>query len=245
MFLRAIRRVLPDNGSASHAWIAPNADIRYAKISFERAYFIGENSKISGELRLGNATTIGRSNHIFGDVTIGRYCQLAPCVGIYATNHPLTHASTYVNSHLFAGRLKQWQEAKPVVIGNDVWIGHGAVILAGVTIGDGSIIGAGSVVTKDVPGFTIAVGNPVRVLRERFPTEVALALGKLKWWNLSERQLAELEELFHIDLSAEPEKGLQYIAAFTTREGLREKETVPAVVRQVLSGYPVIGQGSN
>ena len=59
-----------------------------------------------------------------------------------------------------------WDNRGDIVIGNDVWIGYEAVILAGVTVGDGSVIGAGSVVTKDVPGGVVAAGNPCRVLRE-------------------------------------------------------------------------------
>lgn len=238
--LRIARRLVSRKNVTWRGRIAPSADIRHANISVENTYFIGENSKISGRLSLGNGSTIGRSNHIFGDVTIGRYCQLAPCVGIYATNHPITHASTYVNSRLFAGRLKQWQEDNRVVIGNDVWIGHGAVILAGVTIGNGSIIGAGAVVTKPVPDFTVAVGNPARIARERFPLNVSSALAELAWWNLSEDQLAELEELFHIDLARDPEEGLRCISVFLARHPKSQSVSEGASHRKPAPAYDVV-----
>ncbi len=72
---------------------------------------------------------------------------------------------------------------KPVVIGNDVWIGHGAFILPGITIGDGAIIGAHSTVTKDVPPYSIVVGNPARIVKYRFPDEIIRRFLQLKWWN--------------------------------------------------------------
>lgn len=90
------------------------------------------------------------------DVYIGDRVMIAPNVTITATGHPVHPAL----------RLCGGQFSFPVHIGNDVWIGAGAVILPGVRIGDGSVIGAGSVVTKDVPSMSVAVGSPARVLRE-------------------------------------------------------------------------------
>ena len=62
-------------------------------------------------------------------------------------------------------RAQGWESAKPINIGNNVWVGSGAIILGGVTIGDGSVIGAGAVVTRDVPARSVAVGNPARVIK--------------------------------------------------------------------------------
>ena len=69
-----------------------------------------------------------------------------------------------------------------VVIGNDVWIGHGAQIMAGVNIGDGAVIGAGSIVTRDVPPYTVVGGAPARVLRQRFTDNQIKELLRLRWW---------------------------------------------------------------
>lgn len=87
-------------------------------------------------------------------VSIGPRTLIAPNVQIYTASHPLDHT------------LRRTLElGKPVTIGQDVWIGGGSIILPGVTIGDRCIIGAGSVVTKDIPSDSVAVGNPCRVIR--------------------------------------------------------------------------------
>lgn len=89
-------------------------------------------------------------------VRIGDNVFIAPNVGIYTAGHPLDVAQ----------RNQGLEYARPVTIGNNVWIGAGVSILPGVTIGDGVVIGAGSVVTKDIPAGMLAVGNPCRVVRE-------------------------------------------------------------------------------
>ena len=76
-----------------------------------------------------------------------------------------------------------WDNKGDIVIGNDVWIGYEAVILAGVTIGDGAIIGTRAVVTKDVPPYTIVGGVPARMIRKRFSDEDVKTLQEMKWWD--------------------------------------------------------------
>ncbi len=76
-----------------------------------------------------------------------------------------------------------WDHRGDIVIGNDVWIGYEAVVLSGVTIGDGAIVAARSVVTKDVPPYTIVGGVPARPIRKRFGQETIGALLELKWWD--------------------------------------------------------------
>lgn len=88
-------------------------------------------------------------------VSIGSHVFLAPNVGIYTAGHPLD-AET---------RDAALEYAKPITIGDSVWIGGGAKVLPGVTIGSGCVIGAGSVVNKDIPPHTLAVGNPCKVIR--------------------------------------------------------------------------------
>jgi len=78
---------------------------------------------------------------------------------------------------------------KTTSIGNDVWIGHGAFILPGVTVGDGAVIAAMSVVTKDVPPYSIVAGSPAKVIRYRFEQEQITELIKLKWWQFAPWQL--------------------------------------------------------
>lgn len=91
-----------------------------------------------------------------GGVKIGDNVMFAPNVSLYTVGHPL-HPEL---------RLAGWEQAKPILIGNNVWVGGNAIILGGVTIGDNVVIGAGSVVSKDIPANSLAVGNPCRVIRE-------------------------------------------------------------------------------
>jgi acetyltransferase-like isoleucine patch superfamily enzyme len=84
------------------------------------------------------------------------------------------HHFTYRASHYFDGQDDEsaffdWRRSRPVVIGHDVWIGHGAIVLAGRRIGNGAVVGAGSVVTKGLPAYTIVAGNPAKPIRRRFP----------------------------------------------------------------------------
>lgn len=88
-------------------------------------------------------------------ITIGRDVQIGPNVQLLTPTHP-------VDPEL---RREKYEAAKPIVIGDNVWLGGGAIVLAGVSIGNNSVIGAGAVVTKDVPENVVAVGNPARVIR--------------------------------------------------------------------------------
>ncbi|WP_026691606.1 sugar O-acetyltransferase [Alteribacter aurantiacus] len=89
-------------------------------------------------------------------VTIGKQCMLAPGVHIYTASHPLD----------VKGRYSGQEFGKPVTIGDNVWIGGGAIINPGVTIGDNAVIASGAVVTKDVPPNTVVGGNPARIIKE-------------------------------------------------------------------------------
>ncbi|MGW0562733.1 sugar O-acetyltransferase [Streptomyces sp. NPDC003016] len=88
-------------------------------------------------------------------ITIGRDCQIGPNVQLLTPTHPVDPEP----------RRDKLEAAEPIVVGDNVWLGGGAIVLAGVTVGDNSVIGAGAVVTKDVPANVVAVGNPARVVR--------------------------------------------------------------------------------
>lgn len=88
-------------------------------------------------------------------IVIGEDCQLGPHVQLLTPTHPLEPEP----------RRDKLEAARPITVGDNVWIGGGAIVLPGVTIGDNSVIGAGAVVTKDVPANVVAVGNPARVVR--------------------------------------------------------------------------------
>ncbi|WP_026252450.1 sugar O-acetyltransferase [Streptomyces sp. PsTaAH-124] len=88
-------------------------------------------------------------------ITIGDDCQIGPHVQLLTPTHPLEPGP----------RRDKLEAARPITVGDNVWLGGGVIVLPGVTIGDNSVIGAGAVVTKDVPANTVAVGNPARVVR--------------------------------------------------------------------------------
>lgn len=137
---------------------------------------------------------------INGDrLIIGKFCSIA-CGAKFlfnSANHSLTSLSTYPFPIFFeewglerAQVTRAWDHKGDIVIGNDVWIGYEAVILAGVTIGDGAIIGTRAVVTKDVPPYTIVGGVPAEPIRKRFPGDTIAALLALRWWDWPEERIA-------------------------------------------------------
>ena len=131
---------------------------------------------------------------------IGKFCSIA-CGAKFlfnSANHTLSSLSTYPFPLFFEewGLEKRnvaasWDNKGDIVIGNDVWIGYEAVIMAGVTIGDGAIIGARAVVTKDVPPYTVAGGIPAKPIKKRYPEETIAALSELKWWDWPEERIAQ------------------------------------------------------
>src|ERR1700676_467225 len=114
--------------------------------------------------------------------TIGKFCSIAAMTRINPGNHPMHRASqahfTYRASAYFPGEpddteFFEWRREHHVRMAHDVWIGHGAVVLPGRSIGTGAVIAAGTIVTKDVPAYTIVAGNPARTIKRRFPEAVA------------------------------------------------------------------------
>ena len=131
---------------------------------------------------------------------IGKFCSIA-CGAKFlfnSANHTLTSLSTYPFPLFFEewelekkNVTEAWDNKGDIIIGNDVWIGYEAVILAGVTIGDGAIIGTHAVVTKDVPPYTIVGGVPAKPIRKRFDDETIAQLLRSKWWDWSEEKIAQ------------------------------------------------------
>lgn len=130
---------------------------------------------------------------------IGKFCQIGAGVEFVmnGANHQMNAVSTYP-FYIFGS----WDQSAPskedlplkgdTVVGNDVWIGQNSTILPGVHIGDGAIIGLNSVVTRDVPPYTIVAGNPAKTVRKRFDDELIDLLLKLKWWDKSVEEINAL-----------------------------------------------------
>jgi maltose O-acetyltransferase len=127
---------------------------------------IGEDVVIRPPLMmdLGYQTSIGRGTFInagavildVARVVIGEACQIGPNVQILTPTHPLEPEP----------RRAGWEAAEPITIGDNVWLGGGAIVLPGVKVGDDAVVGAGAVVTKDLPPGVVAAGNPARIVRE-------------------------------------------------------------------------------
>ncbi|MHB2206740.1 CatB-related O-acetyltransferase [Methylobacterium sp. CM6257] len=135
-------------------------------------------------------------------LTIGRYCSIADKVEILlGGDHRLDWVSTYP----FAAMRGLFPEARApedyhasrgdVVIGHDVWLGSGCMILSGVTVGHGAVVAARAVVTRDVPAYAVVAGNPARVVRYRFDAATADALVDAAWWDLPHEAVMRLVPL--------------------------------------------------
>ena len=131
---------------------------------------------------------------------IGKFCSIA-CGAKFlmrSANHSLASLSTYPFPLFFEewelekkDVAKSWDNKGDIIIGNDVWIGYEAVILAGVTIGNGAIIGARAVVTKDVPPYTIVGGVPAKPIKKRFDNKTISELLDIQWWNWPDETIAQ------------------------------------------------------
>jgi len=150
---------------------------------------VGARTKVA-ECSFGDYSYVVNDSDIIY-TTIGKFCSIAAHTRINPGNHPLqrvalshfTYRSSSYDMGPDDGEFFNWRRSFRCVMGNDVWIGHGAIILPGVKLGNGAAVGAGAVVTKDVPPFAIVVGNPGRVLRYRFSPEIIAALERISWWD--------------------------------------------------------------
>lgn len=162
---------------------------------------MGEYSRLKPYAELRNSFldnySIISSFSIINAAEIGRFCSIGPGVfiGLWEHNRWVsTHA--FCLSELCGGFVKGFRnyelDTVRVKIGNDVWIGAGAIILKGVEVGDGAIVGAGSVVTKDVEPYAIVVGNPPRLLRYRFDKEDIKFLLNEQWWRYDRGMIQDM-----------------------------------------------------
>jgi len=170
--------------------------------------------KIPPDSKLGKNTIIGLGTNINGPafiasrknapVKIGKYCAIAYGLRIRPRNHYTGYANL---QDKFQSRyqLPKLDSIKgPVIIGNNVWIGDNVLILSGVTVGDGVVLGAGSIVTRDIPPYSIAVGNPARVIKKRFSDKIIEQLLRIEWWDWPEDKIRRNKQFFSTDFSKEP-----------------------------------------
>lgn len=163
-------------------------------------------------------STFGDYSYLAGDATviyseIGKFCSVASYVCINPGNHPMhrvtQHHSTYRRVQYGFdiaddAAFFDWRRADRCVIGHDVWIGHGAIVVAGVNVRTGAVIGAGAVVTKDVEPYAIVAGAPARPIRKRFSDDVIEKLFRIAWWDWDRPTLeARFNDFLNLDLFLE------------------------------------------
>ena len=177
-------------------WLHPTAIVRASRLGVWT--MVGERCEVVGSELLDYAYLM-REVEVF-NADIGKFANIASHVRINPTNHPMWRASlhhfTYRSRSHFMGddddpAVLDWRLRHRVTIGPDVWIGHGAILLPGVTVGTGAVIGSGAVVTKPVPDYAVAAGNPARLLRRRVGGEVEAALKRIAWWDWPRERLIE------------------------------------------------------
>jgi acetyltransferase-like isoleucine patch superfamily enzyme len=166
---------------------------------FEGPLYVQGNAIYGSRLNVGAFCSIADAK--LGNVSFGRYCAVAGNVAIGMHEHPTDWLTISRISHV--PEMHDWQNilsrsvpersnfkgtpfsrsSPETEIGNDVWIGYGAYIRAGVKIGNGAIIAAHSVVTKDVPAYSIAAGVPAKVVKMRFSNEIIDLSERVQWWS--------------------------------------------------------------
>lgn len=166
---------------------------------------------IMSDVRVGRYTYISRGA-VISCTDIGRCCSIGPNLwcgwGIHPTDGISTSPMFYSTKRQNGITLSQEnkiEERKPIVIGNDVFIGSNVTILDGVTIGDGAVIGAGAIVSKNIPPYAIAVGNPIKIIRYRMSEKQIAAMQRIQWWKFEGEQLKDVESMF-FDIDAFIEK---------------------------------------
>lgn len=190
-----------------HAW----ANIRSS--AFGPWTMVGPRTDVIETTMAAFSYVVNDSNIIYTD--IGKFCSIAAHVRINPGNHPTWRASQHHFQYRAANyRLGEdedgffdWRRENKVTIGHDVWIGHGAILLAGVTVGNGSVIGAGAVVSKDVEPYSIVGGVPAKLIRPRFEPGIADALEALAWWDWPHDKIkTALDDFRTLDVAAFIEK---------------------------------------
>ncbi len=176
--------------------IDPSVRLRECKIGRQCEVLTNSTMEYS---TLGDFSYIGEYCTV-ADARVGKFVAIANHVRIGAPNHPMArpsqHRITYCPEYYSAGAARDRdffsrRRGDSVIIGNDVWMGHGAIILPGVTIGDGAVVAAGAVVSKDVEPFQIVGGVPAKTIRSRFSPEVGRQLQLIAWWDWPLDQIIE------------------------------------------------------
>lgn len=181
--------------------------IRKSRLSAIRNSIIHSTSKIGAGSTVYDSI-FNRESYCGYDCTfvnceVGSFCSIANLVTVGGAAHPLHFVSTspVFLSHKDSVKHKyaahNFLPNARTCIGNDVWIGERVLIRQGVNIGHGAVIGMGAVVTRDVPPYAVVGGNPARIIKYRFQSEIISSLLEIKWWDYDSSQLKEFGGYFN------------------------------------------------
>jgi virginiamycin A acetyltransferase len=172
---------------------------------------VNEGSRVSearcyGDISLGRFVTITGPgtviNSIKEEIHIGNFSSIGQNVCIVDFNHSFERVtSSFINNKIFKEKIRDEVVTKgPVLLEEDVWIGSNSVIMPGVKIGRGSVIGAGSVVTRNIPKYSIAYGNPAVVISKRFDNDKIELLENLQWWDWNIKKIQKYKAFFKLNI---------------------------------------------
>jgi virginiamycin A acetyltransferase len=163
---------------------------------------IARGSFVSSETTIGRYTRINAISHI-GPCSIGSFCAIGGRLIVRSSDHYYSYLNMqdFFQSTVLKSKVKVAGKVKGKVrIGHGVWIGDSVMVLSGVSIGNGAVIGAGSIVTKAIPPYSVAVGNPARIIKYRFKKEVIDMIEQSKWWQWDMEKLKRNKFLFEENL---------------------------------------------
>jgi phosphonate metabolism protein (transferase hexapeptide repeat family) len=153
---------------------------------------------VMAECELGDYSYVERGAEAIY-ATVGKFCAIASNTRLNALNHPTwrvtQHKISYRPNEYFVGAkldkgFREQRQSKRVIVGHDVWIGHGAVVMPGISIGHGAVVAAGAVVTKSVEPYAVVAGVPARRIKWRFSKSIRERIIALAWWDWEHDRLA-------------------------------------------------------
>lgn len=161
------------------------------------------NSTVAKTIFEMNAVTVGRYTYGNLDVRnwgsenekliIGDFCSIANTTFVLGGNHNYSHFSTFPSKVRFLGAIREAYSNGPIVVSDDVWLGIDTMVMSGVTIGQGAVVAARSVVVKDVPPYAIVGGNPAKIIKYRFSSEIIEKLLKVNFKKLNKKEFLKIE----------------------------------------------------
>lgn len=162
---------------------------------------VGSSNITIGEFTYGESNLGIKEWGEGANLVIGKFCSLGDDIKIYlGGNHRVDWITTYpfghTHQHCFGGVTVAGHPATrgDIVIGSDVWIGSDVKILSGIQIGNGAVVAGSSVITRDVPAYSVVGGNPGRLIKMRFSDDIINLLNELAWWDLAVDKIVEIKD---------------------------------------------------